>query len=233
MDRARLYAAATFLVALLLARVAFAPAPPVAGTLAVPAPAAPTAPIDRTPATTAPAPAAPGGTASTAATPPGHIAPAAPGASGASPGAAAPATSPSRASPRAAAPSLDEVRAALAALDTARAAAFADPVTADPDEWATTACACHADDTRRLRELAGNGLALRGQRVTVDSLAFASPPGAGRADVVLVDRTSAYDAVDGTGRIVRGWPAEGPRRWRITLVRAGGRWLFGSIARAP
>ena len=192
MDRARLLAAAAvLLVALLLARVAFAPDLAPAGTLAVPA---------------------------------------VPSASAGPPSEPAPSRPPDVPTP---APTLDELRAAIARLDAARAAAFSRPADGDPDEWATRSCACHAGDTRALRDLARDGLALRGSGATVDALALARGPTPTRADVVLTDRLRAYQAVDSSGRVVARWPATGPRRWRVTLVRVSGRWLFGAVARAP
>jgi hypothetical protein len=120
----------------------------------------------------------------------------------------------------------------LSALDRARAAAYADPVTADPDDWAARTCACHAEDVRRLRALAADRLALRGARVTVLSVAVARA-GPTSVDVVVTDRLAAYAAVDARGRTVRRWSAAGPRRWRITLVLVAGRWRLGAVARAP
>jgi hypothetical protein len=135
------------------------------------------------------------------------------------------------------APDAGAVRAALAALDRARAAAYADPLTGDPDAWALRSCACRAEDVRRLRDLARAGLALRGHAVTVTGLtvlaARAGPSGTFRVDVLVTDRVSAYTAVDRAGRVVRRWPSTGPRRWRLGLVRAAGRWRYAAVARAP
>ncbi|HEX8003141.1 MAG TPA: hypothetical protein VF519_10650 [Mycobacteriales bacterium] len=212
MNRARLLAAAVALLAgLLLARALFAPPPPVP--LALPVPAASLSPAS--PA--APPPAPPAATWTNAASSPPAASPAAP--------APASATAPSPPTPA-------ELRAALAALDATRAAAFARPAGADPGAWADPRCACHADDARRLRDLARDGLALRGHRVTLVSLAVTRAT-ATRADLLLVDRAAGYAAVDRSGRAVARWPESGPRRWRVTLVRAGGRWLFGQVARAP
>lgn len=149
------------------------------------------------------------------------------------------------------------LRAVLDALDSARATAYADPLDGDPDAWDAPSCSCHAEDVRRLRDLAASGLALR----DVAAVSGSPPPGpaarragaARRADAprlvvlsltvtragpatveaVVVDRLLAYAAVDARGRIVRRWPATGPRRWRITFVRTSGRWLIGALARAP
>ncbi|HEV2890956.1 MAG TPA: hypothetical protein VGX28_11335 [Frankiaceae bacterium] len=206
MNRARLLAAAAaLLAALVLARVAFAPAPP-ATTLALPAPAAPNAPAASLP----PPPTALSGPPTAPPGPPSAPAASAPGA-----------------------PTLGDLRAALADLDAARATAFADPLTADPDVWADRACACHADDARRLRDLARAGLALHGHRVTLDSVTLRRPPTPERAELLVVDRAAAYAAVDARGRPVSRWPATGPRRWYVTLVRVAGHWAFGQIARAP
>ncbi len=137
-------------------------------------------------------------------------------------------------------PTPTTVRRVLADLDRARAAAYADPVTGDPDAWAAPACACHAEDARRLRALARDGLALRSAAstlVAVTVLPIAADPatrvGPDAVDALVVDRTSAYTAVDRTGRAVHHWPASGPRSWRIHLIQVAGRWRIGSIARAP
>lgn len=159
---------------------------------------------------------------------------------GTTPAAASPASSATRpttssapASASARPPAAADLRAALTALDAVRAAAYAAPLDGDPDAWATRDCACHADDVRRLRDLARDGTALRGQRITVDSLALVAPPTPEHADLVVVDRMTAYTAVDAAGRVVARWPASGPRRWRVTLVRVRDRWLLGAVARAP
>jgi hypothetical protein len=155
----------------------------------------------------------------------------------AAPLAAALPTPPARRTALAPTPDAGAVRAALAALDRARAAAYADPLTGDPDAWALRSCACRAEDVRRLRDLARAGLALRGHAVTVTALtvlaARAGPSGTFRVDVLVTDRVSAYAAVDRAGRAVRRWPSTGPRRWRLGLVRAAGRWRYSAVARAP
>ncbi len=123
-------------------------------------------------------------------------------------------------------------RAALRALDRARAAAYADPLTGDPDDWAARTCPCHAADAARLRALARAGRALRGHATRLDAVRVvrATP----RAlDLVVRDRLGPYTAVDARSRVVARWPATPVRTWRIRLVRAGGRWLLGRIARAP
>jgi hypothetical protein len=129
-------------------------------------------------------------------------------------------------------PSAAEVRAALAALDAARARGYADPAAADPDEWSARTCACRREDVRRLRSLARRGLALRGHRSRLLSLAVARA-GPHEVTLVVTDRVSPYAAVDRRGRTVARWPASGPRRWQVTLVRVADRWVFGRIARAP
>jgi hypothetical protein len=134
------------------------------------------------------------------------------------------------------------LRETVAALDRARGAAFADPVDGDPDEWATTACPCHAVDADALRALADRRRALRGATFVLLDVALAprarAPGRAVRArtgvlDLLVVDRLGPYVAVDARGRVVARWPGTGPRRWRIRLARVAGRWRIGSIARAP
>lgn len=125
-----------------------------------------------------------------------------------------------------------DLRAALVALDAARAAGYADPAAADPDAWSAPSCSCRADDVRRLRALARHGLRLRGHGATVLGLAVVRA-GQDRATLLVTDRLGPYAAVDARGRTVARWPASGPRRWRITLVRPSGRWLLGAVARAP
>jgi hypothetical protein len=132
-------------------------------------------------------------------------------------------------------PSVATVRAALAVLDRARAAAYADPPDADPTAWALPTCACHAEDARRLRDLARSGLALRGHAVTLTAVTLL-PARAGpalRVEALVTDRVGAYTAVDPAGRVVRRWPATPSRRWRVTLVRTTGRWRYAAVARAP
>lgn len=124
------------------------------------------------------------------------------------------------------------LRDTLGALDRARAAGYADPATADPDTWATRRCSCHAEDVRRLRALAARGHALRGQRTTVLGVRVVRA-GPGFADLAVTDATTAYTTVDARGRPVARWPGSGRREWRITLVRVAGRWLLGTVARAP
>lgn len=131
------------------------------------------------------------------------------------------------------APSPGALRAALVALDAARARGYASPPAADPGRWAARTCACHAEDVRRLRSLAARGLALRGHRARLVSFVLVRA-GPASAEVVVTDRTAAYAAVDARGRTVARWPASGPRRWRVTLVRTAARWLLGDIgARTP
>jgi hypothetical protein len=129
------------------------------------------------------------------------------------------------------------VRAALAALDRVRAAAYTAPGAADPGAWALPTCACHAEDVRRLRDLARAHLALRGHVVTLTAVtvlsARAGPAGFLRVEAVATDRVASYAAVDPAGRVVRRWAATGPRRWRITLERTSGRWRYAAVARAP
>lgn len=126
-------------------------------------------------------------------------------------------------------PSPAVLRAALVALDAARTRGYASPPGADPDRWAARSCACHAEDVRRLRSLAGRSLALRGHRARLVSFVLVRA-GPAVAEVVVTDRTAAYAAVDARGRTVARWPALGPRRWRLTLVRTAGRWLVGDIS---
>ncbi|HEU0131700.1 MAG TPA: hypothetical protein VFQ85_12000 [Mycobacteriales bacterium] len=149
------------------------------------------------------------------------------------PGAAVPAVPPPAAappaSPAAAPPALDAAtaRSVLAALDAARAAAYAAPATADPAAWAAPSCACLAEDRRRLRDLAARGLALRGHAAVLDAVTLDG------TTVLVADHAPAYTAVDARGAVVARWPASGPRRWRVTLVRHAGRWLLGCVVRAP
>jgi hypothetical protein len=148
---------------------------------------------------------------------------------------AAPSHSPDPGPPpdRGSAPSAAALRAALVALDAARARGYASPSGADPDLWAARTCACRVEDVRRLRSLAARGLALRGHRARLVSFALVRA-GPDSAEVAVTDRVAAYAAVDARGRTVARWPSSGPRRWRITLVRADGRWLFAGIGvRAP
>lgn len=243
MSRVRLYAAAVaFAAALLLARVAFAPEPPPPPLLAVPAaPAFPGTTPEGPPV--APPPDDPFAASYDGTPPPTPAALPTEGrpgtSSGASSGAAPapPAAPPGSPSPvargQARPPTLAEVRDALTRLDAYRGAAFAEPADGDPDAWAARTCACHRDDTERLRDLARDGLALRGHGVTVESVAFAAPPTATHAELLVTDRATAYAVVDAAGRTVSRWPASGPRRWRVTLVDAGGRWLIGRLARVP
>ncbi|HWL35135.1 MAG TPA: hypothetical protein VNQ77_02980 [Frankiaceae bacterium] len=135
-----------------------------------------------------------------------------------------PSPPPSRRDP----PSPAAVRAVLVALDAARTRGYASPPGADPDRWAARSCACHAEDVRRLRSLAARGLALRGHRARLVSFVLVRA-GPAVAEVAMTDRTAAYAAVDARGRTVARWPASGPRRWRMTLVRTAGRWLLGDI----
>lgn len=161
--------------------------------------------------------------------PPVTLAVPAPGASPLPVPAASPDAPPARTGP----PDAADLRAALAALDRARAAAFADPAAADPDAWATRTCPCHAADAATLRALARDGLALVRPTVTIEVLDLAAPPTGARAELLLTDRLGAYTAVDPSGAAVRRWPPSPPRRWRVTLVHVGGRWLFDAVARAP
>jgi hypothetical protein len=131
-----------------------------------------------------------------------------------------------------ASPSPPDLRVSLVALDAARADGYADPAAADPDAWVAPSCACRAEDVRRLRALARRGLRLRGHRTTLLGLAVVRA-GPDRATLLVTDRLGSYAAVDARGRTVARWPASGPRRWRITLVRTSGRWLLGTVARAP
>jgi hypothetical protein len=124
------------------------------------------------------------------------------------------------------------VRALLAALDRVRAAGYADPAAADPDDWSAPTCPCHAEDARRLRALAAGGHRLRGQAATLHDVAVTAET-ATRIEAAVTDALAAYTELDPRGRVVARWPATGPRTWRVTLVRVGGRWLLGAVARAP
>lgn len=130
------------------------------------------------------------------------------------------------------APAPGALWAAFRRLDRARAAGYADPLAADPDAWAARSCACHAEDARRLRDLAARGLRLRGHRATVTAFALVRA-GPARAVLLVSDRLAPYAAVGRSGAVAARWPGSPLRRWRVTLVRDSGRWLLGAVARAP
>ena len=104
----------------------------------------------------------------------------------------------------------------IAAFEDLRADAYADPAHADPALWLSPRCACLAEESRRLHDLASRGESIKSggpqvREITVE-MSFADG-----WRLLLVDVVEPYEVLDAQGQPMHRYAGRGPARWRVEI----------------